>query len=78
MNFLTQILLAPKNCVIRTKMFQAFILVGGGSVINGVYPVYFLPLGRDEVPTYSYSSIHVVRTRPDIYKKTPLEIFEMN
>ena len=30
-------------------MFQASILVGGGSVINGVYPVYFLPLGRDGV-----------------------------
>ena len=31
------------------KLFRAPILLGGGSVINRAYPVYFLALGRDGV-----------------------------
>ena len=46
-------------------------LVGGGSVINTAYPVYFLPLGRDEVTITLFSSIHVLITGPALYKKTP-------
>ena len=60
------------------QLFQASILVGGWSVINGAYPVYFLPPGRDGVIITSFSSIQVVRASPALYKKTLPAIFEVN
>ena len=50
----------------------------GGSVINRGYPVIFLPLCTVRVTIISFSSIHVVRTRPALYKKKPVYMFEMN
>ena len=59
-------------------LLQVSILVGGGSVINRAHPVEFVPLGRDGVTITSFSSIQVVRTRLALYKKTPLEMIEIN
>ena len=39
-----------------TQLIRAPILVGGGSVFNGAYPVKFLPLGRDGVTIASLPS----------------------
>ena len=68
----------PKLSCCITQLFWASILVGGGSVINGAYPVHFLPLGRDEVTITSFSSIHVVRTGLVFYEKKPPSMFEKN
>ena len=62
----------------HSQLFQTSILVGGGSVINGAYPVYFLPLGRIGVTITSLSSIQVVETSPALFLKTPPELFESN
>ena len=61
-----------------SQLFQTSIFVGGGSVINRAYAVEFVPLGRDGVKIISFSNIQVVRTRPALYKKLPLEMFEIN
>ena len=55
----------------KAQVNRAPILVGGGSVINEAYRVLFLPLGRDGVTIASLYSIHLVRTRPAVSKKTP-------
>jgi hypothetical protein len=60
----------------RSHLFQASILVGGGSVINGAYPIWFLSLVRDWVTITSFSSILVVRTSPVLYQKAPPEMFK--
>ena len=56
--------------VLQAELFRAFTLVGR-SVINGGYPVYFLPLGRVGVTITTFSSIHVLITGPALYKTTP-------
>ena len=61
-----------------SQLFWASILVGRGFIINGAYPVYFFPLGRDGFTNSSFSSIHEVRTRPALYKKKLSWRFETN
>ena len=38
-----------KGALHGSQLFWASFIVCGGSVINGAYPVKFLPLGRDSV-----------------------------
>ena len=61
-----------------SHLFQASILFVGGSVINGIYPVYFLSLGRDGVTIISFFSVKVMRTSPALYQETPPEMFQIN
>ena len=58
-----------KNIGHKTQLFQALILVGGGSAINGAYPIQFY-LYQQALLTNRFFSIQVVRTRPAPYKKT--------
>ena len=55
----------------RPQLFRASTFVGGEFVINGAYPVKFLPLGTDGVTITFFPSIHEVRTRPSLYEKKP-------
>ena len=57
--------------VYPAKLFWASFLVCGWSVINGAYPVQYLPFGRDGVTITSLSSIHLLRTTLALYEKKP-------
>ena len=62
----------------HSPLFRGPSLIIGGSVINRSYPVYFLPLCRVGVTIVSFSSIHLVISRPALYIKKPSCMFEMN
>ena len=62
----------------RSPLFQGPSLIIGGSVNNRGYPVQFFPLCRVGVTIISFSSIHLVITRPALYKKKPTCRFEIN
>ena len=63
---------------LHSPLFWAPFLIIGRYVINRSYPVQFLLFCRVGVPIISFSSIHLVRTRPALYEKKPAYMFEMN
>ena len=70
--------LKPEVGITMSHLFPASILVGGGSVISGAYPVKFLPPGGDGLTITSFSHIKVMKTSQALYKKKPPEMFKIN
>ena len=62
----------------QSSLFLVPILIIGGTVINRGLSVLFLPLCRVGVTNKFFSSIHLVRTRLDLYNKKPAYMFKMN
>ena len=66
-----QVIMSRKGFLLSLTTVSGPILVGGGSVITRPSPSSFYLLVEIRLPLYLFSSIHLVSTRPVLYKKTP-------